>query len=175
MLLLLPCHPLDRDLFVAIILSINRFPFQLLHRRDCCLQHQLFVQPDSILAKQMKGLRRIMRPLKARGKEWVHEMASSAVGGGGSGSGGGGGGVVTANGKVSRLGGGAYYRRNAKPSGGGPGNVEEDVDSDGSDLVRGEGGGIVENARTICLKINQNRLNIYWTDLKIKWSDSFLN
>lgn len=77
-------------------------------------------QADTIIAKQMKGLRRIMRPLKARGKEWVHGLnsngptMSTSSGGGGN--------------TVSRLG---------RPrQGSSAGVLEEDVDSDGSDLVR---------------------------------------
>lgn len=61
-----------------------------------------------------------MRPLKARGKEWVHGLNSGGGGGGGS--------TVTA-GSVSRLG---RPRGSVQSSGG----LDEEVDSDGSDLVR---------------------------------------
>lgn len=74
--------------------------------------------------KQMKGLRRIMRPLKARGKEWVHGLVSGGDGGGGPS-------------KVSKL--GRPSGRHGNGRGGGQGQSkkeEEEDDSDGSDLVR---------------------------------------
>lgn len=74
----------------------------------------------------MKGLRRIMRPLKARGKDWVHGHLNSSGGQGSTSS------MMTSNGQtVSRLG---------RPRhGSSAGVVEEEVDSDGSDLVRKKG------------------------------------
>lgn len=64
-----------------------------------------------------------MRPLKARGKEWVHGLSS------GSGS-------ALPSSNVSRLG---RPSRSAPGVGGGGMDNEEDVDSDGSDLVRSSG------------------------------------
>lgn len=80
-------------------------------------------QPDTILAKQVKGLRKMMRPLKARGKEWVHGLNSGSAGSLTT--------MVYGHGIVSRLG----RPGNNFPQGAG-GSVTEDVDSDGSDLVR---------------------------------------
>lgn len=80
-------------------------------------------QPDTILAKQVKGLRKMMRPLKARGKEWVHGLNSGSAGSLTT--------MVYGHGIVSRLG----RPGNNCPQGAG-GSVTEDVDSDGSDLVR---------------------------------------
>lgn len=64
-----------------------------------------------------------MRPLKARGKEWVHGLNSGSAGSLTT--------MVYGHGIVSRLG----RPGNNCPQGAG-GSVTEDVDSDGSDLVR---------------------------------------
>lgn len=86
-------------------------------------------QADTIIVKQMKGFRRIMRPLKARGREWVHGLTS-----------GGGGDVDGGSSKVPRL--GRPSGNHGIRSGGGQEGQsrkkekDEDEDSDGSDLVR---------------------------------------
>lgn len=70
-----------------------------------------------------------MRPLKARGKEWVHGLTASRSGHGLSAS------PSTATG-ISGISGPTYATDDNDDGHRGTANVEEDVDSDGSDLVR---------------------------------------
>lgn len=98
-----------------------------IHTHTCVRLIGIESQPDTIVAKQLKGLRRIMRPLKARGKEWVHSLNSGSNG------------RPATAGAISIIG---ASRSNSRMNAKREAPAEEDVDSDGSDMVRRVGNGV---------------------------------